>query len=496
MSARHPYALDRIGFYGFGKADISSLFISGLIFVTTLSGFLLFNSSLVHWFVIPVLMCGILIGVDAVDWLRGRLDPFDLCGILGLLGVHFFFLAPLLHVDWNVWMRGVVPPDDWREWVGYVSIINFAGIVMYRLGRSLILRKKQKPRKVWVMKTGSFKLVWIFFLIFSLSLQVFVYFQHGGINGYINDYMKGGDAFNGSGYLFMFSECFPIIMVIGFALLMKQTTATRRLWLGIIVMLLLFVVLQLLFGGLRGSRSNTLWALFWAVGIIHYCIKPISRKAILVGMCLVFVFMYVYGFYKSGGIEGIDSFLQGQEVREKVSKSNGRTIENTLLGDLARSDIQAFVTYRLTNFRSEFDYAMGGTYLGAAALLVPKMIWSNKPPTKEVMGTELQYGRGSYSKGDFQSSKVYGLFGETAMNFGLFAVPFAFAAWGAFVGYIRRFQIEWRQTKDARIVLLPMLINLCFVILIGDSDNIVFFTFKSGLMPFLFILLSCKKIQS
>lgn len=47
-----------------------------------------------HWFVIPVSLCGILIGCDAADWIRGRLDIFDPVGIIGLLGVLFFFCTP------------------------------------------------------------------------------------------------------------------------------------------------------------------------------------------------------------------------------------------------------------------------------------------------------------------------------------------------------------------------------------------------------------------
>ena len=74
-----------------------------------------------HWFVIPVFACGVLIAHDGVNWIRGRFDPFDPVGLLGVYGVHFFFVAPLLHVVWHWWL--VTPdirPEDLRPgWVGW-----------------------------------------------------------------------------------------------------------------------------------------------------------------------------------------------------------------------------------------------------------------------------------------------------------------------------------------------------------------------------------------
>ena len=49
-------------------------------------------SSCFHWFIIPVLLCGVVISHDMVDWLRGRFDVFDPVGILGIAGFYFFFL--------------------------------------------------------------------------------------------------------------------------------------------------------------------------------------------------------------------------------------------------------------------------------------------------------------------------------------------------------------------------------------------------------------------
>src|SRR5258707_15491648 len=95
--------------------------------------FVALDSSMLHWFLIPVLACGVVIGGDAVDWIRGRLSLFDPVGILGTLGYYFFFLAPLL-VVWFKHRLLYLPdqPDDYRPWLGGVSILIFFGLLFYR----------------------------------------------------------------------------------------------------------------------------------------------------------------------------------------------------------------------------------------------------------------------------------------------------------------------------------------------------------------------------
>jgi hypothetical protein len=96
-----------------------SVFISFFLSLLILAEFLPRSEQFLHWFVIPVTLSGILIGIDAIDWWRGRFNIFDPVGILGLLGFHFFFLAPLLHVRWDSWLEPwYTPPADWRPFVG------------------------------------------------------------------------------------------------------------------------------------------------------------------------------------------------------------------------------------------------------------------------------------------------------------------------------------------------------------------------------------------
>jgi hypothetical protein len=455
----------------------------------------------VHWFVIPVLFCGVLIGCDAVDWFRGRLSLFDPAGIIGLAGVHFFFLAPLLHVAWDSWMRYIVPPPDWRDWLGGMAIVNAVGLVFYRCAkrRAALWGKRTGKETVWRLNRKP--LLWGggCGLMLSATLQIWIYAQHGGITGYIDTFTRAlqedsSTAFQGMGWIFMLSESFPIVGMVYFAVYAGRSR-TAKTWLVISLALLAFFVLQMLFGGLRGSRSNTIWALFWAAGIIHFWIRPLNRTFVFVGICFLVFFMYLYGFYKDLGGYAWTAFEAGTIPAEANLKTR-RTLDGLILRDLGRADVQAFLLYRLLRPDVDYQYVLGGTYLASATLLIPRAIWHDRPSGKVKAGTEAQYGVGSYDENKWRSSLVYGLAGETMLNFGPIAVPFAYLIFGVVVGRLQRFFLKLHH-RDTRLLLYPFLVSLCFSFLQSDSDNLLFNFIKDGFVPILVIRFgSCVSVDS
>lgn len=58
-------------------AMLTSLLISLSLCTLTGCAFLVVSAPMAHWFVVPVWLCGVLIGRDAVDWFRGRLSHSD-----------------------------------------------------------------------------------------------------------------------------------------------------------------------------------------------------------------------------------------------------------------------------------------------------------------------------------------------------------------------------------------------------------------------------------
>ena len=473
MTAQHPSP----------AADTRSLQLSVLFCLLTLTGFLLGSEKVAHWFVIPVFVCGVIIGVDAFDWFRGRVRMFDPIGIIGLLGVYFFFLAPLLHVVWDVWLPYVDPPRDWRDWLGGMAIINAFGLLIYRYarGRASTLGPNSITRAFWHVDRRRLLLAAVCGLLLSGALQCWVYARFGGVLGFIEAFSDSigegdSDSFKGWGWVFIVSESFPVLAMILFAVWASRSAAARS-WLVIIAVLLGYVLLKIFFGGLRGSRSNTIWGLFWAAGIIHVWIRPISRRFVFTGLGFVVLFMYLYGFYKGLGRDTLEAFHEGS-----LNERSGRSFQGMLLGDFGRADVQAFLLHRLWKPDSDYRYAWGRTYLGSIALLVPASIWPDRPPNKTKEGTDAEFGAGTYDEGKWSSSHVYGIAGETMLNFGPFAVPLAYMVFGLVVGRLRCFLWSLRG-GDTRLLLFPLLLMSCFSMLHADSDNLLFNFIKDGLVP-------------
>jgi hypothetical protein len=491
-----PRALSNQKSFHLARAHVTSILISFYVCAWIVVGFVAASDRFLHWFVIPVLLCGVLIGSDAVEFFRGRLNVFDPVGILGLLGLHFFFLAPLLHVQWDYWMAYVISPPDWRDWLGGMACLNVLGLLAYRVSRNTVLRHRQKQstQTVWRLDRQRFFIIVSLALLITGGLQIWVYAQYGGVLGYVRSYTErftSGPVFRGMGWIFMISESFPILAMMLFTVCAKRKRFSKS-WAILALALFAFFILKMLFGGLRGSRSNTIWGLFWAVGIVHFWMRPIAKKFIFVGCILLVLFMYLYGFYKGAGLDALRAF-ESAEARAELTLETGRSLEVAVLADLGRSDVQAFLLHRLSTPGSDYEYAWGRTYLGAAAILIPRAVWPNRPPDKVKEGTEVQYGMGSYIPGIWVSSRVYGLAGEATLNFGPIAVPFAYLILGFIVGRVSHF-VTALEPADSRLILLPFLVNLCFVILVSDSDNVLFFLIKNGAVPFAVLALSSAKL--
>jgi hypothetical protein len=452
-----------------------------------------------HWFLAPVLFCGAVIGLDAGDWISGRLALFDPIGVVGMLGFHFFFLAPLLHVVWDSWMR-IPPPPDWRDWLGAMAVLNGLGLLVYRHSRERGPRGRAPAARArtgagpggvapcWRLDAPRFLLLLVPTLALTAALQLAVYARFGGVAGYIGAYesLESEASFQGMGWLFMISESFPILMMMGYAVAVRH----RRPGVAeLAVVLLTFLALKLFFGGLRGSRSNTVWGLLWAIGIIHFRIRHVPRSAIVAGLVPLVLFLYVYGLYKSGGRDGVAT-LGDAGARAELEGRSGRTVETALLGDLGRSDVQAYLLYRLCDRESDYEYGWGASYLAAITQVVPRSLWPNRPEGKRDLGTRAQYGAANRQlTRDGYSTRIYGLAGEAMLNFGPAVIPLSFLVLGWTVRSVRA-AMAALAPDDARWLVAPFAVNLCFLTLTFDFDLIVFIIIKNFTVPGLLVYAS------
>jgi hypothetical protein len=492
---------------------------SVLVCTATVAVFVATSSELFHWFLVPVLVCGVLVVLDVFDWLTGIIDPFDLRGLIGLFGVHFFFLAPLLHVHWGHLMTEVTAPPDWRDWLGYMAMLNVVGLLVYRIGLGGRVawdrhalgegRASAEPqgRPVWTLNRRRFYLLLALVLPISGALQVAVYASYGGLQNYIawataslqNPGTDLNQNYNAApllgimpsmGVLYMFSETLPLLALMGFGTFARQHPRCKS-WAVLVPALAVFLALALLFGGLRGSRANVVWNLFLAVGILHFWVRPIPKRLIGLGLVFLVLFMYAYGLFKGAGLEAVQA-LESRDAHEAMVAKTRRPLAGVILEDFGRSDVQAFLLYRLTAPDCDFEYSMGRTYGVALSILVPRQLWPERPVNIVKDGTEAQFGMGTFEKIDTASSRVYGLAGEAMLNFGPVSVPIAFLVWGVIVGYIRRRPAVWHP-EDARFLMYPMVLVLGLAAIVQDTEYQLFFAMKFGTVPFLVIWLASSR---
>lgn len=462
------------------KEPAWSLVTSGILCTIVTLAFVWSSQGCRHWFVIPVLLCGVMVAVDALDWLFGRIDAFDPVGLIGVLGVHFFFMAPLLQASQGYWAEQwtlvVTPPPDWRPWVGYLAALTVPGLLIYR---AVIRRFDRRPiAQPGVAKRIDDKLLLrILFsgMALSLVLQILVYWSFGGLEGYIHQFvdLRIGPG-SGLGRLFVISESFPLLAAMAFAVWARKRPRFHTI--PVLAAFFAFILMSsLLFGGLRGSRSMTVWVLFLAAGLVHFLVRRIPRRTIGLGLLFIAVFMYVYGFFKWGGTDAFTT-MANHSARTEWSARTQKTMLRTLVFDLSRTNVQAYLLYRLS-LTEDYEFGRGRTYLGALALTIPRSIWPNRPPAKEKEGSALQFD----AESGLHSTWIYGLSGEAILNFGPIGVPLSFLPLGLLAGFSRRLA-GMMQPGDYRWLLQPLLVALCLQVLAFDSSNIVVFFCKNGLV--------------
>lgn len=440
----------------------------------------LLDDRLFHWFLIPVTVCGILVGVDVIDWVRGRLDIFSPRALLALFGMHFLYLAPILHVTWDYFALFIAPLDDWRAGLGNMAILNMVGLLIYRV--ILEAWPTPGPKKDWAdVNVKTFRSSMKIGIFVSLAAAAAVLARFGGISGYLATVTVGRDTLAGTGSLLLVAEAFPLLAFVLVVVNRRDKLRTSPVVLtGLIVA---FSLCQFLVAGLRGSRSNTIWPILIALIVVHLVVRPVSRKTLVVGVLLLGSFMYVYSFYKAQGADAVAQIRSGQIG--SLSAETGRGLPDLLLGDLGRSDIQALVLERQEERGIAPVY--GETYLYGAAFLLPSSVFSGDGVSSKVAaGTDVLYGQGTYAAGG-SSSRIYGLAGEGILNFGKAGAIGAFAVLGFFIRFTDRLYRRARDSDNLRMKLIAPSLAVASVLALGqDFDNVVFFLMRQAL-PLAFI---------
>jgi hypothetical protein len=475
-------ARDRVASTDGGSVTIAVVLIPTISAVLALG-----EPRLRHWFLIPVTVCGTIVAIDAVEWLRRRLDVFDPRAVLGLLGVHLYYFAPVLHVLLDRWPIEITGLADWREALGAMALLNSIGLLIYRAVVTYRHGQNTGRQPRLRLDVAVFTRLGLVAGAISLLGCVALLMRFGGVWGYANVVTGSTErtALAGSGWLILVAEALPMTIFCVVLLRWRAAFATSG---GMLLMLVAGLALtQFVVAGLRGSRGNTLWPIVLAVILIHLLVRTISRRLLVVFVLLLVGYLYLYGLYKSAGLEVLD-VARGTGSVADIESRTGRDVPTLLLGDMARADIQALILDRVREGRAE--PANGATYLGDAMFLVPRSIVPDRPPDKVAVGTDVLFGPGAYAQG-MRSTRIYGITGEAMMNFGVLGGLASFAVLGLIVRLIRGCYLRARRHRSPLLALAGMFLWPCTPLPIQDLDNLLWLQLKYTAPLALLTCLSC-----
>ncbi|MEV4640434.1 hypothetical protein AB0J80_24125 [Actinoplanes sp. NPDC049548] len=453
-------------------ASRGTMMTAALLFAMVSAILATLDPRLRHWFLAPVTICAVLLGPDVLDWLRRRCDVLDPQALVSLIGIHFFYAAPILHVLLDFWMWESFPSDGWRNSLGAMATLNAVGLAAYRAILSMRARSVRR-RPARQLNERVFQRVGITAVTMGVTAFIVEVMMFGGVQGFITTMTSNRTELAGWGWMLIVAESFPLLTFAVAVVRWRQVLARRPI--ALLFLWLTFAVVQFAVSGVRGSRNNTVWPVLVGVILIHYLVLRLSRRTLLGFIAGFAVFMYAYGLYKGAGIQVLE-ILNGQRTVAEVSHRTGRGVPTVLLGDLGRADVQATV---LEGVRSgQVKPAMGVTYIAAPMLLVPQGLIPERPRGKVAVGTDALYGNGAYDAG-VRSSRVYGITGEAILNFGAPGGLFSFVVLGMLVRTARRYCGQaLNGGRTAPKMLSASLTVATLSVLSWDADNLVWFSLK------------------
>ncbi len=437
-------------------------------------------------YVYPMIGCGVYSAVKT--WERVKSSKQVLIDIKFWTWVTLFlgtFIAPLIHFSENKWIiRYSTPPSDWKPWAFIISTIYFCGFVLL----DVFLKKKiivNKTKDIWILNPQKMKVVYIMMFV-SFILQTYIYATIGGITGYINAFDENDGGFEGMGMIFIISELFPLVYILYFFLKYKGKQIST--WKVYLFLVLLFVSC-LYFGGFRGSRSNTLLTVFQGVIVIHYAIKPFTKKQFISFFCAGMLFMIIGKMYKTWG-----SDFTSMSYSEISSSQHYADTGDIITGDLARYDVHAFTIYKLEN-TSTYKLKYGATYISDILNLVPGPLKPSGLSNKTAAGTELFFNQPYYNpKLGVKSPRIYGMVGQWMLNFGWETSVLSFIVLALLLNFLTKIK-QKISFDDTRFFLVSLVILYVIYLINNDMGTTTFLTLKRFLPMYFIIYLVSDKIK-
>lgn len=478
---------------------MKSFLISSIFSIFLTICFLLNSVDIFSFFYLVCFINGVLIFTDGVDYLRGRIDTFDPVGVIGVLGYFLFFISPVLQKSWDYWP---FVPDLSNEngWMLFWAISNFIGILIYQFFSRYKFKIYEKSINGYIFNINRFKVLMPLALAFSFFMQIYIYSKFGGVGGFVETFTSrqndglvkaGEDPFEGMGLPMLIAESFKILIAIYMIFIFKKVKNNKNIFLFFSLMIF-FILIFLFFGGLRGSRSSTVFALFFAAGMYHYWIKKITIKFVIIGVIALSGFLTSYYWYKIAGLEGIRA-IYDSSYRAEFSSARQDVTKYVVARDLGRMDVQVLALKRYLE-DDGYTFSYGRTYATAVFSIVPKTVIPFKPDQITKEKTEILHGIGSYVKeSPRQTTLVLGQYGESFINFNILGILIYFVLLGVIARKLRFYAANW-AFWDVRKFFLPIFSIIPILMLITDANVIFLHLTRYLIFPLIVFILCLQKV--
>ncbi|WP_447077318.1 hypothetical protein [Vibrio alginolyticus] len=419
----------------------------------------------------------------------GEIDRID--GIFSIIMFNFILVAPFIQYYYSYWY-----PSFYSDRLGYkwtistelwmiTSSIVVISFFIFKVALRPYINSKYK---ISIRKINKKKLIYysVLFLFISLLSQFFIYYKLGGISGYIAAYTirsEGGGEFSGLGKYMIIAEPFPVLLIM--TLVYFSIYNNRNINYGQVKVLLLilgFLGLLLFFGGLKGSRSNTMLAMFWLICVINFYYRKMTIKTLsLVGLIFL-LYMTVYGLYKSVGDEFFNE-VNYSNIQDN-DKYRGNALTGVLSGDLSRYEVQTEIINKVILEDEAIWY--GESYLDAILLAVPSSVMEVLDiKGKTELATKMLFGEANFVTHQAKSTFIFGLVGESISNFHF--VGIIFSSLFLISGYFFLVKLKTSiNPKDPRYILIFFFPIIFVNLYTGDLQNIMFYLLKNLTIPVIF----------
>ncbi len=441
---------------------------------------------------------------DVVGVFRGQKDLFDPGLFIGLIGMFLFLISPVSQLSWDYWPF-LENMNRYPGWVDAWAGLNLFGIMIYKWSSitnfsktiSSASTQMMSPAKSWFFLDKRFRLFASLLLTICFISQLYIYVSFGGVGGFINAFtvrqevgaLSGYDPFAGMGLIMLIAESFKYIFAMYIIYLIREYGMFRSNK-GFLLLMLILAIVFIFFGGLRGSRSSTIFPLLFAAGMYHYYVRKLNRTLIIAGMAVMLFFSVSYYWYKIAGLHGIEA-IYNAEVRENFNSYRQEANKYMISRDLGRMDFQSLALKNVST--GENSLAFGRTYLVAIFSSIPKSIVPYNPPQITKEKTELLHGEGTYiHNAPRQTTLVLGQFGEAIINFGPIGGLVFYFLLGRWVHGVRRF-VTCLHVSDVRRMFLPVASFIPVLMLITDMNVILYQLVRYLALPIL-ILFVCSKM--